>query len=114
MLTNRLLKDFNGFYSWVTPSPYEMLGYYDNLWKVEDGNYTMRLNIPGYGREDVTAKVVGEVLTLKIAETKSFSYRLPKRYDLASAKISVDKGVLTISVPPRVEDVSNEIQLIIS
>jgi HSP20 family molecular chaperone IbpA len=114
MLTNRLLKDFNGFYSWVTPSSYEKLDYYNNLWNVEDGNYNMRLNVPGYGKEDVTAKVVGEVLTVKIAETKSFSYRLPKLYDLASAKISVDKGVLTISVPPRTEDVSNEIQLMIN
>jgi HSP20 family molecular chaperone IbpA len=114
MLTRKAIQDFNGFQEWVNSFAYEPLGCYDNLWRIEDEHYTLRLNVPGYGKEDITAKVSGELLMIKVADKKSFSYRLPKIYDLASAKISVDKGILEVRVPRKVEDTSNEIELVIN
>jgi len=114
MLTRKAIQDFNGFQEWVTSFAYEPLGYYDNLWRNEEGHYTLRLNVPGYGKEDITAKVSGELLTINVADKKSFSYRLPKIYDLVSAKISVDKGVLEVRVPRRLEDSSSEVTLVIN
>jgi HSP20 family molecular chaperone IbpA len=114
MLTRKAIQDFNGFQAWVNSFAYEPLDYYDNLWRNEEGHYTLRLNVPGYGKEDITAKVSGELLTIKVADKNSFSYRLPKIYDLLSAKLSVDKGVLEIKVPRKLVESSNEVELIIN
>lgn len=114
VLANSLLQDWDGFYSWVKPKAYSR-SYIpsDGFWKDEEGNYVISFNVPGYGKEDVSAKILNGVLNIKIAEKKTLSYRLPKEYDVYATKISVDKGVLTIKVPRKTEDVSEEFELTI-
>jgi HSP20 family molecular chaperone IbpA len=110
---NSLIKDWNGFYSWVGSNPKLSYTYSDTYGKEEDGNYTTSFNIPGYGKEDVSAKISNGVLSINVANRHKFAYKIPKKYDVYATKISVEKGVLTIKVPQKEEEVAEEFELTI-
>lgn len=79
--------------------------------KGEDGSYSLVLNIPGYGKEDVSVKVIEKTLKIEVSDAYRYTYTLPDEYDLQKASASVDKGVLRVSVPVRESEVATEIEI---
>jgi HSP20 family molecular chaperone IbpA len=104
---SKLLNDWDNFYTLRDSQ------YYETAWKQKEGNYVFQVNIPGFGREDVTAKVVKDVLHIHVSDAKKYAYKLPVEYDVYAAKISVDKGVLTVKIPKKAEEVAEEFELTI-
>lgn len=102
---SKLFNDWDGLY------PIRSQRYYETAWKQEDNNYILRVNIPGYGKEDVTAKVTDGVLNIHVSDSRKYAYRLPKEYDLHATRVSVDKGVLTVSVPKKPEEMPDEFEI---
>jgi HSP20 family molecular chaperone IbpA len=104
---NRLLNDWDNFYTFRNSR------YYETAWKQKEGNYVLQVNIPGFGREDVTAKVVKDVLHIHVSDSKKYAYKLPVEYDVHGTKITVDKGVMTVTVPKKLEEVPEEFEITI-
>ena len=69
--------------------------------KVEktDSGYSISIEIPGFGKEDVSIKVKNHTLNVIVDEEKRYSYKLTDKYDVDNITASADKGILDIFVP---------------
>ena len=66
--------------------------------KVNNQDFTIKLAVPGYGKEDINIDIIGN--TIKIS-SKDFeeNFSLPDNADIDNIKATCDKGILKVTVP---------------
>lgn len=64
----------------------------------KDNVYTLKLNVPGYDKDDLTLSFVDQTLCLE-SNNKKINKKIfiPKTVDIESLKSTCEKGVLTIT-----------------
>lgn len=109
MLTRKMDPYYRSFYpgfSLLSNSHVKDFYRSEKVEKSENG-YSISIEMPGFGKEDVSIKVKNNILNVFIGEEKSYSYRLSNKYDFDGISASADKGVLDVFVPFK-ETSSNE------
>jgi HSP20 family protein len=99
--------------------------------KETDGGYTVWAELPGVPKEDIHVAVDGNVVTLraevrqldrategeKVLRSERYygavarSFQLPADIDAAQAKAKFDNGVLTLSLPKKVQNPSQRLHI---
>lgn len=80
-------------------------------WEKTEKGYNLSMEIPGFGKEDVSLKVKNSILHINISENRNYSYKLSDKYDLNKISANVDKGVLNIEIPFKQEAEPEEIEI---
>lgn len=93
----------------LLPPFYSPANRYSRPESASETEYTFKVNVPGYGSEDLELSVDTQSRILSVTDKgdqKRFywSYGLPRDSDLDGISASVDRGVLTLTVarvPPK-------------
>lgn len=105
-------------YSYYYPSllsdwawPYKSTSARDDSWESTEDGYNLRIEIPGYGKEDVKMKVKEGILSIEVAESRSYSYSISEKYDVQSITASAKNGILNVHIPLKEEQKPAEIEI---
>ena len=99
--------------------------------KETDKDFTVQADMPGVSKEDIHVSVEGSIVTLraeirqqdrqtegeKVLRTERFygavsrSFQLPADIDAAQSKARYDNGILTLTLPKRVNDTSRRLSI---
>lgn len=83
----------------------------DARWLSSEGGYTLKVNVPGYGKEDVTVKVKSGRVYIYVSDSQKHIYSLPKGARVDGITATVDKGVLRVEVPRKADQGLEEIDV---
>lgn len=100
-------------------SSYDKLSdYYNNYWidreksELVDNGLKITIEMPGFGREDVSIKAKENIMNIEIGEVKKYAYKISNKYDQKSIKASADKGILNVLIPYKEQaEEDNEIEI---
>ena len=99
--------------------------------KETEGGFTVQAEVPGVPKEDIHVAIDGSVVTLraevrqldqktegeKVLRSERFygavsrSFQLPADIDAAQSKARYDNGILTLTLPKRVNDTSRRLSI---
>ncbi len=66
----------------------------------------IEIDVPGYGAEDFEISVVADLISIESTNKKlSFSFQIKNDVEKNSIEATVEKGILTISLPQKPRDV---------
>lgn len=94
-------------YDWLTSKSFSRA----EKWEQNENGYVLTVEMPGFGKEDVSLKVKDNVLHIDISEDQKYSYKLSDKYDFESISASADKGVLTVNIPFKAEKMATEVEI---
>ena len=131
---------FDDFFKDIAPGFYVRPLHGDNLpapsqikvdVKETDGGYTVQAEVPGVPKEDIHVSIDGNVVSLraevrqmdqqtegeKVLRSERFfgsvarSFQLPADIDAAQAKAKYDNGVLTLSLPKKLSNAAQRLNI---
>ena len=131
---------FDDFFKDIAPGFYVRPLHGDNLpapsqikvdVKETDGGYTVHAEVPGVPKEDIHVSIDGNVVSLraevrqmdqqtegeKVLRSERFfgsvarSFQLPADIDAAQAKAKYDNGVLTLSLPKKLSNAAQRLNI---
>ena len=97
-LLNDLMEDGN-LHKWNRPHPNE---YFNRKMKVEDDVLSMKFDVPGLSKKDISVKVEDNILSItgeNDSRTFNKSYKISDDWDVTKTSAETKDGVLTISIP---------------
>ena len=90
---------------------YYAVGYADRtcLWEEKEGKYLLKLEVPGYGKEDLSieAKDLGLYITGKNLD---FKVSLPQKANLETIKAECKNGILSLTLEKKEKEDSAGVQ----
>ena len=98
---DKVFNDNSNPWMWGLAPGNEQRGY--EIERSED-SVDLIIEVPGYAKEDLKLSLEKDCMTIEgELENREFSksFRLPKDVDTENIKASVDKGILTISLPKK-------------
>jgi len=87
-------------------SPYRGSGQLHDSWNetvhFENGEFKIRVVLPGFSRDQLQLCVEGDTLHLKLKDqNKDRRYKLPENVNIESISATLENGILSITVPTK-------------